>query len=83
MDAIYKTTDRKPDETMSVDEALALIAKLGNRVAPDSYTHYERDPETGNDVPRYEVWEVYDEGKTAEDYPDGDPYADAIYMPIE
>ena len=71
MDAIYKTTDGSKDETMTGREALALIDRLGDRVAP-SYT---------SDDGEYEIYEVYGEGETAADYPDGDPYADSIWVP--
>lgn len=71
MDAIYKTTDGAPAEPMTAHDALALIARFGDRVAP-SYT---------SDDGEYEVYEVYDEGETAADHPDGDPYADTVWVP--
>ena len=58
-------------ERMDVADTYALIAELGDRVA-ESYTVY------AGDCPVGECYEVYAEGETAEDYPDGNPYADTI-----
>ena len=60
-------------ERMSVADAYALIAELGDQVA-DSYTVYGNE----DSCPIGECYEVYGEGETTEDYPDGDAYAATI-----
>ena len=69
--ATYSKTDGTPAQEMTIAEAEALIEKLGDRVA-ESYM---------NDAQDAEVYEVYGEGECADDYPDGDPYADTITIP--
>jgi len=60
-------------EWLTVAEAYALIAEFGDRVA-DSYTVYAGE----HDRPVGECFQIYDDGETAEDYPDGNPYAETI-----
>ena len=60
-------------ERMDVADTYALIAEMGDRVA-ESYTVYAGE----DDCPVGECYEVYAECETAEDYPDGNPYADTI-----
>ena len=71
--ATYSTTDGNPPETITIAEAEDMIVRLGGRVAP-SYTNDEQDAE---------VYEIYDEGETADDYPNGDPYADILTIPYQ
>ena len=77
---LYKTTNGQSPIEYDTDfkTLAALWERLGDRIATDSYTEY-RDDGTED----YEVWEVYGEGETESDYPDGDPYADSIHVPIE
>ena len=83
--ALYKRTDGTADVEIKCCPALAkMLRRLGTRVAPESYTQYRNDEyDNKGDVADYEVYEVYGEGETAEDYPDGDPYADSVWVPVE
>lgn len=65
-----KITD---SEWLTVEEAHQFIASMGDRVA-DSYTVYAGE----DDRPVGECFEIYEEGETAEDYPDGNPHAETI-----
>jgi len=58
---------------MSPSSAHEILAELGDRVA-ESYTVYAGE----EDRPVGECFEIYPEGETAEDHPDGDPYAETI-----
>lgn len=69
--ALYKKTDGTPDKTMTAAQAKRLLVRLGDRVS----LPYESDDD------EYQVYEVYDEGEKSDDYPDGDPYADSIWLP--
>lgn len=69
--ATYRRTNGTRPETMTIEEAEALLAELGDRVA-DSFTSHTQDSE---------IYEIYGEGETAADYPNGDPYADTIEIP--
>ena len=71
--AIFQNGSIQPSGWMDVLDAYALIAEMGDRVA-ESYTVYAGE----DDCPVGECYEVYAEGETAEDYPDGNPYADTI-----
>jgi len=71
--AIFQNGSIQQSGWMDVLDAYAFIKELGDRVA-ESYTVYAGE----DDCPVGECYEVYDEGKTAEDYPDGNPYADTI-----
>jgi len=69
--ATYKTTDGTPDRIMGIESANRLLLELGDRVAPPF----------DNDEQNADIYEIYGEGETADDYPDGDPYADCLVIP--
>lgn len=77
------TNGVSPDEIEFGPELDDLLRSLGTRLSPDTYTLYRYDEATNSDVPDYEVYEVYGQGETADDYPDGDPYSDTISIPAE
>ncbi len=80
--ALYEH-DGVVEEIECGDELTALFERLGQRVAGESYTQYRHDDESGRAEADYEVYEVYAQGETAADHPDGDPYADTISVPAE
>ncbi len=58
---------------MEVADAHQLLKEMGSRVA-EPYTVYAGE----EDRPVGECYEIYDEGETAADYPDGNPHSDTI-----
>lgn len=60
-------------ERLTVEEAYDFLKKMGDRVA-ESYTVYAGE----EDRPVGECYEIYEEGETFADYPDGNPYAETI-----
>lgn len=79
---LYKKTDGTTAVEIEPAALADLLKRLGKRVA-ESYTTYRHDEETNSDVADYEVYEVYGEGETADDYPNGDPYTHSIWVPVE
>lgn len=76
--AIFQNGSIQQSGWMEVEDAYAFLKEMGDRVA-ESYTVYAGE----DDRPVGECFEIYDEGKTAEDYPDGDPYAETITIFFE
>ena len=71
--AIYQNGLIQEAGWMEVAGAFAFLKEMGDRVA-ESYTVYAGE----DDRPVGECYEIYGEGETAEDHPDGDPHAETI-----
>lgn len=69
----YHNGSTHQSERMDVADAYVFLQEMGDRVA-ESYTVYAGE----EDRPVGECYEIYDEGETAEDNPDGDPHAKTI-----
>lgn len=85
----YKWCTESQWEIMSEKEALKNLSS--DNCADDSYEGFWGIPEEGHydddddyivdkyaSQITYDVWEIYGEDETSEDYPDGDPYAARI-----
>ncbi len=73
----YVTTNGQPP--YRIDEATFDHLTSGSNVAEP----YEAQIFTDYNQTKYvwvEVYEIYEEGKTQEDYPDGNPYADSVWQ---
>ncbi len=71
--AIYQNGIIQQAGWMEVADAYAYLKEMGDRVA-EPYTVYAGE----EDRPVGECYEIYDEGETAEDHPDGYPHAETI-----
>ena len=71
--AIFQNGSIQKSGWMDVEDAYAFLKEMGDRVA-ESYTVYAGE----DDRPVGECYEIYDDGETAEDHPDGDPHTSTI-----